>query len=89
MCCFSGPVDHVADTKIFARNAGNGRQFLVYEMRFEAKADVAMILPLPVPPRSMEGDVRFLDFKEYPDFFRDMEQGFPVPYSPSSRGGFG
>lgn len=95
MCCFSGPVEHVADTKIFARNAGNGRQYLVYKMKFEAKVDVAMILPLPVPPKSMEGDVRFLNFAEYPNFFADMESGFPEPLSKTAgtfgggSGGFG
>lgn len=77
MCCFSGPVEHVANTKIFARGAANGRQFLVYEMDFRAKADVAMILPLPVPPKSMEDDVRFLDFSKYESFFVDVEAGFP------------
>ena len=29
MCCFSGPVREVADTKIFARREGN-TQFLAY-----------------------------------------------------------
>lgn len=87
MCCFSGPVEHVADTKIFARGAANGRQFLVYEMDFAAKAEVAMILPLPVPPNSMEGDVRFLDFSKYEKFFTDMEAGFPT--RSFKGGGFG
>ncbi len=77
MCCFSGRVEHVSGTKIFARNAGNGRQYLVYEMKFEAKTDLAMILPLPVPARSMEGDVRFIDLSGYDRFFVDMKAGFP------------
>lgn len=86
MCCFSGFVEHVADTKIFARNAGNGRQYLVYEMEFESKTDVAMILPLPVPPKSMEGDVRFINFSDYGNFFYDLESGFPVPVVKSGNG---
>lgn len=79
MCCFSGPVKSVTETKIFARGGQGGRQFLVYEMRFDAQADVAMILPLPVPANSMEGDVRFLNFEEYVDFFKDLAYGFPIP----------
>ncbi len=93
MCCFSGKVEHVADTKIFARNAGRGRQYLVYEMEFESTADVAMILPLPIPLKSMEGDVRFINLAEYKDFFRDLESGFPQPRAKESGnfggGGFG
>ncbi len=87
MCCFSGRVEHVADTKLFARNAGRGRQYLVYEMQFESAADVAMILPLPVPTKSMEGDVRFPNLADYPTFFRDLESGFPKPRAKSE--GFG
>lgn len=79
MCCFSGPVEKVADTKIFARGTDNGRQYVVYEMKFESKAEVAMILPLPVAPKSLEHDVRFIDLSEYSDFFQDMERGFPRP----------
>ena len=41
MCCFSGTVDVVADTNIFARASKDGRQFLVYSMTFAAEADLA------------------------------------------------
>jgi hypothetical protein len=76
MCCFSQPVEMVADTNIFARGS-NGRQFLVYRMRYAAAGDLAMVLPLPVPPRPAEDAVRFINLQRYPDFFEDMNRGFP------------
>src|SRR6516165_6436387 len=81
MCCFSGHVERVADTSIFARSVDNGRQLLVYSMTISTKEDVAMILPLPVPPNSPEDAVRFIDLKEYPSFFLDLKAGFPDPVS--------
>ena len=79
MCCFSQPVESVSHTNIFARSANEGRQYLVYEMKLAAKSDLAMILPLPVPPKSAEDAVRFINLKEYPGFFSDMNRGFPTP----------
>ena len=80
MCCFSGPVHHVADTKIFAR-LGTGRtQFLAYSMTYAADRPVAMILPLPVATRG-EDAVRFLSLKEYPNFFADLNKAFQPPPS--------
>jgi hypothetical protein len=76
MCCFSQPVEVVADTNIFARSA-NGRQFLVYSMAYAAATDLAMVLPLPVPPRPPEDAVRFISLERYPTFFHDMATGFP------------
>src|SRR5262245_11792508 len=81
MCCFSGHVEHVADTSIFARSVEKGRQILVYSMTIETRSDVAMILPLPVPAGSPEDAVRFISLKEYADFFKDMKKGFPEPVS--------
>lgn len=79
MCCFSGPVRFVGQTQIFARALGHGRQALVYGMTVEAEADVAMILPLPVPPGAAEDDVSFVDLSEYPELFQDVARGFPAP----------
>jgi len=79
MCCFSGPIERVADTNIFARSVDNGRQLLVYAMTIATRNDVAMILPLPVPPNPPEDAVRFIDLKGYPEFFQDMKLGFPDP----------
>jgi hypothetical protein len=83
MCCFSRPVSAVTDTNIFARAAKEGRQFLVYNMQLDAKEELAMILPLPVPPNPKEDAVRFINLEKYPDFFVEMNSGFPPP--PPSR----
>jgi hypothetical protein len=79
MCCFSGKVDVVADTNIFARASKDGRQFLVYSMRFKAGEDMAMILPIPTPKDSAEDAVKFINLEKYPDFFDDLRKGFPLP----------
>src|SRR5436190_11979189 len=79
MCCFSQPVESVSHPRIFARSATEGRQFLAYEMQLAAKSDLAMILPLPVPPKSPEDSVKFINLKEYPGFFSDLKEGFPEP----------
>jgi hypothetical protein len=84
MCCFSRPVESVTNTNLFARSAAEGRQFLVYEMTFSSKEDLAMILPIPVPMASPEDAVRFIDLKGCPDFFRRMKGGFPDPVALSA-----
>jgi len=71
MCLFSGSVEAVAKTKIFARVEGN-EQFLVYEMEFSAAEDLAMVLPIPVVAGSGEDAVRFISFEDYPRFFEDL-----------------
>jgi hypothetical protein len=85
MCCFSRPVDLVANTNIFARASKDGRQFLVYSMTLSAKDDLAMILPIPTPKDTKEDDVKFINLEKYADFFKDMLAGFPMPKPP--RGG--
>lgn len=86
MCCFSGKVSSVANTRIFARATPNGTQFLVYQMEYSADNDLAMILPLPTPPNAPEDAVRFIDLSEYPDFFADLEKGFPFTRGPAMPG---
>lgn len=81
MCCFSRPVEFVNATRIFARAEDSHRQFLVYAMTVSAKEDFAMILPLPVRAGSGESAVRFISLEEYPQFFEEMEKGFPEPRS--------
>ena len=90
MCCFSGPVDRVADTRIFARHSRVGTQFLVYSMTYAAKQEVAMILPIPTIPLLAE-PLRFINLSAYPDFFDDMNRGFPRPPALEGigRAGFG
>ena len=38
-----------------------------------------MILPLPVKTPAGEKDLKFIDLKDYPEFFTDMEVGFMPP----------
>jgi hypothetical protein len=72
-------VEKVADTRIFARSSKDGRQFLVYSMKFTAGEDLAMILPIPVPQPTKEDAVRFINLEKYAKFFDDMQTGFPEP----------
>ena len=85
MCCFSRPIISVSGTNIFARPDADGRQLLVYSMTINAEKELAMILPLPVKTPAGEKDVRFIDLKEYPQFFEDMEVGFLPPPPKASR----
>jgi hypothetical protein len=85
MCCFSQPVISVSGTNIFARPDADGRQLLVYSMTINARHDLAMILPLPVKTPAGEKDMKFIDLKEYPDFFADLESGFRPPPPRASR----
>jgi hypothetical protein len=87
MCCFSRPVITVTDTNIFARAAKDGRQFLVYSMQLNAKEELAMILPIPVPKASKEDAVRFINLEKYPEFFAELRAGFPVPLPPRGNKG--
>ncbi len=86
MCCFSGVIERVSATSIFARRFGR-EQLLVYSMTLDTPSEVAMILPLPVA-RSAP-DVRFLDLEHYPEFFLDLARCFPVPISRAAFQSFG
>jgi hypothetical protein len=77
MCCFSQRIERVSGTSIFARGLPEGRQVLVYEMTVASRVEVAMVLPLPVPPSPAEDAVRFVDLSRYPRFFADVRAGFP------------
>ncbi len=81
MCCFSQPVLFVNSTRIFARMSEPARQALAYQMNFGSKEDMAMILPLPVPPGSGEDALRFINLEGYKEFFEDLDSGFPRPES--------
>ena len=85
MCCFSRPVERVADTSIFARSSKEGRQFVVYSMRLSAKEDLAMILPIPAKQPAKEDAVKFINLEKYPRFFADLRRGFPSKERPSTR----
>lgn len=83
MCCFSRPVEHVSQTKVFARPSSKGRQYVVYSMTIDAKEDLAMVLPIPVPAKSPDDAVKFINLEKYPEFFTDMKKGFPQPKAES------
>lgn len=76
MCRFSGPVERVSSTNIFARLVAPGRQALVYSMDMSAARDVAMVLSLPTPPGSPEDAVEFTSFEDHPHFFAHLGLGF-------------
>ena len=78
MCCFSQPVRSVSQTRIFGRLTNHKSQFVAYQMKYESDTANAMILPIPVRKRATEKSIRFLDLSSYPDFFDDLERGFPV-----------
>ena len=89
MCCFSGPVNDVSDTKIFARISGS-EQFLAYEMSFETEEKLAMLLPIPTPAGVSEQAVRFISLEDYPSLFSDLNALFPMGGTRGiARGGFG
>jgi hypothetical protein len=48
-------------------------------MTYAATADLAMVLPLPVPPNPPDDALRFINLERYPTFFDDLRHGFPVP----------
>jgi hypothetical protein len=49
-------------------------------MDYAAREDLAMILPLPVSSHA-EDALRFIALDGYPDFFEEVERGFPVTRS--------
>jgi hypothetical protein len=77
MCIFSGPVAQVSGTQIFARPVAGDRQVLVYAMNVALDREVAMVLPLPVPPGTGDEAVSFLDLSGYATFFDDVAEAFP------------
>lgn len=79
MCCFSGRVEAVKGTKIFARAEGD-RQLLVYEMSLTASGELAMVLPIPVVALAGEGAAEFVDFSASPGFFAQLDVFFEPQY---------
>ena len=75
MCIFTGNVDTVNNTKIFCRD-DNGTHMLVYQMSAEIPVEMAMVLP--VPAADVEDSISFINLENYEDFFKDMEDLFPV-----------
>ncbi len=78
MCCFSGKIQSVSDTRIFARMGERGNQFIAYAMSLSTRQDVAMLLPIPVAKGS---SVKFISLEKYKNFFDDLASGYPVSRS--------
>jgi len=81
MCIFTGPVREVAATRIFARMLRPRTQCLAYEAQVGADRDVAMVLALPVDPRTGENAVRFIDLSGVgaSRLFADLQWLFRAP----------
>lgn len=79
MCCFTGEVEGVTDTRIFARLNKVGEQVVIYQMALNAPQDVAMVLPIPVKEGASEGAVKFYDLSKYATVFEDLGRLFPMP----------
>lgn len=75
MCIFSQQVEHVGDTRIYARCHGE-RQWLVYEMHLVSTRDQAMVLPLPTAS-AREDAVEFIDLSAQPRFFERLDDCCP------------
>jgi hypothetical protein len=78
MCCFTGKVEEVKNTRIFARLGEHGNQVIIYQMSVKADQDLAMVLPIPVKEGGGEGAVKFFDFSKYENVFEDLWKLFPV-----------
>jgi len=81
MCCFTGKVEEVKNTRIFARLGERGNQVLIYQMALKTATDLAMVLPIPVKAGTGEDAVKFFDFSKYEDVFSDLWELFPPPRS--------
>lgn len=84
MCCFTGEVEEVKNTRIFARLGAQGNQVIIYQMSLNAPQDVAMVLPVPVRQGTGEDAVKFFDFSKYATVFADMSAMFPMPAAASA-----
>ncbi|MCB1279157.1 MAG: hypothetical protein KDL09_21410 [Prosthecobacter sp.] len=80
MCCFTGKVEEVKNTRIFARLRTDGHQVLIYQMSVNAPQDLAMVLPIPIKKGGGEKAVKFFDFSKYETLFDDLFELFQVKY---------
>lgn len=79
MCCFTGKVEEVKNTRIFGRLGERGNQVLIYQMSVNVPRDLAMVLPVPIKKGTGEDAVKFFDFSKYERVFDDMWEMFPAP----------
>ncbi len=79
MCCFTGKVEEVKNTRIFGRLGERGNQVLIYQMSVNVPRDLAMVLPVPIKKGAGEDAVKFFDFSKYDRVFEDLWEMFPAP----------
>jgi len=87
MCCFSGSRQvSVSRTNIYARMLERRPlQVLAYGMDLAVEEEVAMVLPLPVPPGSGDDAVTFIDLHSSPQMFQQLAGLFVMPSRSGSR----
>lgn len=88
MASFTQPVSGVSGTRIFARVV-NDRQFLVFSTSVRATGNLALVLPLPVPPGSGADAVRFHDLSLFPEIFVHLQELFQNTGAMAVRGSLG
>lgn len=76
MCIFTGEVESVGDTRIFARQEAH-RQAIVYDMVLSSNDETAMVLPIPIADSTSADQVEFVDLSGFSTFFDDIESLFP------------
>lgn len=76
MCIFTGEVEHVSSTRIFARLQGQ-KQAVIYDMYLSTDDETAMVLPIPTAQGNIENIVEFIDLSGYSDVFEDLHDLFP------------
>ena len=75
MCIFTGSIEHVSATHIFARRV-DGQQVVAYEMNLSTPTETAMVLPVPVLRGTGEDALRFINLERYTSFFDDLDELF-------------
>lgn len=86
MCCFTGKIDSVKNTRIFARMMEGGRQAVIYSMSLKTPQDVAMVLPIPVAKDGGEKAVKFVSLKDFPELFDRLHGCFAQSSNSAPRG---
>ena len=84
MCIFTGTIETVSETCIYSAAQPGGLQALIYSMEIRTQADLAMVLPLPVPAGAGEDAVRFVSLEDYQGIFGDMDELFPLLRDPNA-----
>lgn len=83
------PRVHVAKTRILGRFTAPSQQLLAYSMNLRVRAEVAMILPLPVVPGSGDDALRFLSLEGEGALFDRLDALFEIEMLASrAKGGF-